>query len=167
MSATDTTLGRRMFLGWTPDKTRVYVTVKLSVQNGQFQTTDHRRITTVERLSFTGETYRGRSGFSDRQMVGAGQTLGAARAVLAGRLAPGVSERDIRTLVEAWKAWHLSDMRAACAHVQPVGDSISDRLDGTPACPHSGYRYGSAWLVEPLPEGLVESLRAVCDQMPH
>lgn len=166
-TTTTTDLGHRMFLGWTPDKTRVYVNVQLSVQNGNFQTTDHQQAETVERLSFTGEVYRGRAGHSDRQMVGAGQITGAARAVLAGRLAPGVSAGDVTTLLKAWKAWHLNDMRAACAHVKPVGDSTDDNLDRTPACPHSGYRYGSAWLVDPLPEGLVESLRAICERMPH
>ena len=43
-----------------------------------------------------------------------------------------------------WERWHLNGLRAGCAH----------GLD----CPE-GYKYGSAWLVEPLPDDIVAELQ--------
>lgn len=51
--------------------------------------------------------------------------------------------------------WHRNDMRASCAHQRVVtrGGQVS-----ADACPQTGYRYGQAWLVEPLPSGFMATL---------
>lgn len=70
---------------------------------------------------------------------------------------------ELRELAERW---HLNTMRAACAHQTVVW--ASDRygrqapsLDLTPACPVTGYKYGHAWLVEPLPAEVLAYLDAL------
>lgn len=50
--------------------------------------------------------------------------------------------------------WHLNSMRGACAH-QAVSTTTQGRRTASP-CPVSGYRYGSAWLAEPLEAGVEE-----------
>lgn len=58
----------------------------------------------------------------------------------------------------AWHRWHLNDMRSHCAH-----QDRAVRWDRTPACAVSGYSCGSAWLVEPVPEGTVAELVALVE----
>jgi hypothetical protein len=52
-------------------------------------------------------------------------------------------------------AYHLSGMRAGCAHQKRDAG-----LDSA-ACPVTGYKWGSAWLVQPLPSGFLERVKAL------
>lgn len=45
-----------------------------------------------------------------------------------------------------WERWHLNGMRSHCAH-----QDQTVAWDKVPPCESTGYRCGSAWLVEPLP----------------
>lgn len=60
-----------------------------------------------------------------------------------------------------WGTWrHLNDMRAGCEHQRAMGWKSYDEHPSEP-CPVCGYKYGTAWLVEPLPAevySFVESL---------
>lgn len=159
-TTTETALGDRIFLGRTPDGERVYVTIRLYHRSGHYQTTDHTPIGAYDELSITGEVYRPRA----RTVSAAGQVRAEIRAVLAGKLAPGVSEADVRAIVSALR-YHLNGLQAGCVHVKPVGKDINERLTRTPACPLSGYRYGSAWLVDTLPDGLIDRLREICGRL--
>jgi len=49
-------------------------------------------------------------------------------------------------------AYHLPSMKAGCVHQSGVNKA---------PCPVTGYRWGSAWLVEPLPDGFLERVKAV------
>lgn len=64
--------------------------------------------------------------------------------------ADGLRLGDIERLCEIWRRWHLNDMRANCAHQAHVWPLPKD-LATIPVCPETGYKYGTAWLVEPLP----------------
>lgn len=93
--------------------------------------------------------------------------------------APGV---DLARLRRAWDEWHLNDMRAGspaqCAHLK--AHPITDRLNYYDAAcaslaaaglnPDPGhlidgkpYRYGSRWLSEPVPEGVLQFLASLPD----
>lgn len=63
-----------------------------------------------------------------------------------------------RELCRLWDRWHLNDMKGACAHM--TTPKVYDR-DTAPVCPESGYRYGSAWLVEEIPDEEIEAIRRV------
>lgn len=61
--------------------------------------------------------------------------------------------------------WHLNGMRAGCAHqkVAYETDRYGRRIPSlrlTLPCPVTGYKYGTAWLVEPLPREVVEEIRS-------
>lgn len=67
-----------------------------------------------------------------------------------------------RPLVRLWRAWHLNDMQAGCAHqTRPDDMSMSDALAKVPPCPVTGYRFGSAWLVRVIPDDVVAEMREV------
>lgn len=96
--------------------------------------------------------------------------------------AEGWDQNKARRLVELWERYHLNAMKAGCAHMvpAPVG-AYSDllgftvgRLDNPSRavlshytvnraleCPHTGYRYGHAWLKEVLPEHIKKEIEEV------
>lgn len=54
-----------------------------------------------------------------------------------------------------WNRWHLNDMRAGCTHLGK-GSAIGDE------CKWTGYKYGHAWLVDPLTlDGALDILRVM------
>jgi len=77
--------------------------------------------------------------------------------------------RALRT-ADLWDRWHLNGMRAACIHQADAARDIQaampeyrqdrerwEKLSALP-CPE-GYRYGSAWLYEPVPAAVLDELR--------
>ena len=63
------------------------------------------------------------------------------------KFAPGVDQTSVAALA-AVRSEHLNSFNPGCAHQgEPTkdGHGRSD-LDSVPPCPHTGYRYGSAWL---------------------
>ena len=98
----------------------------------------------------------------------------------------------VKRLRGTWEEWHLNDMRAGCVHQRAAGwedaridpeelpDSRVNRDKGgllaiwvykkehaagllCKPCPSCGYKYGSAWLKEEVPAGVLEWLRALPD----
>lgn len=73
---------------------------------------------------------------------------------------------EIRSLVKVWREWHPNDMRMGCVHQDPPPDmSVTERLAAVPSCPETGYRYGRAWLVEPLPAETEQFVRAMAAKL--
>jgi hypothetical protein len=61
-------------------------------------------------------------------------------------------------LLDIWHKWHLNDMRAGCEHQTAFGYDSKYLSEGCPIC---GYRYGSKWNFEPVPNDVVEFLQTV------
>jgi hypothetical protein len=82
------------------------------------------------------------------------------------RLAKGWTFDDVRSLHRIWQSWHLNGMHAECNHLtmqwekDPTYGYKRLKLDGEgTVCPVSGYRMGRAWLVEPLPEIIIDEVQ--------
>lgn len=88
-------------------------------------------------------------------------------AVLFGMEDPDERKRAQRIL-ELADRWHLNTMKAGCAHQTVVWENSEygrrPSLELTKPCPETGYRYGSAWLVEVPPAEVIEELRALVTQ---
>jgi hypothetical protein len=67
----------------------------------------------------------------------------------------GWSAESADKLFEVWERWHLNDLRAGCEHQRRDG-WMADRLEE--ACPGCGYRFGTAWLFEEVPEEVLQWL---------
>jgi len=136
---------------------RVYVDVRIAhVVGGPQETTDHRNVSDFWELSISATTTTADSRRHGDIDTG-GQIIDTvAMANNAPEFLPG--------LVKVWRAHHLSGLHAACDHQTPMGDTIGERLDRTPACPVTGYRYGSKWLVEDLPADAVQTVIAFLRQ---
>lgn len=148
------------YIGRDRDGQKIYVTARIDVptEDREQQTTDHRTVTRVTRLSLMGTVVRrGGSITRDHGILSCGQ-IPTDHLRQMTELAPGWTREDAARLADVWDAYHLNDMQAACDHQtvivredSPYGPRID--LDGTTAandCP-VGYRYGSAWLVRDVP----------------
>lgn len=128
------------------------------VPGAKCKTIEHEPIWEFDILSISSATYRGRHDYSG------GQDMESVAAVTAFADGWDAAKRD--RLLAIWKEWHLNHMQAGCAH-QTV-EYEQDRygrtvpsLDKTEPCPITGYRYGSAWLVIPLPTEIIAEVEAM------
>lgn len=160
-------MANEILIGRTDEGESVYVEARIEISNpGVWQTVEHEMATDPTTLAFSGVVIRkgGRPG-RDADLVSAGQSVDYVRQITT-PLA-GWSAEDVAKLAENWDKWHLNTMRAGCAH-QPA-ESLVYEDDGyggrrvdlkrTPACPVSGYRYGSAWLTEAVPADVLAWVR--------
>lgn len=127
----------------------------------EWTTIEHETITDYWEFSASGGLWR--SGSEDTF----GQILHHLSDLDPDRLAPGWTKvTDVRSLRTIWERWHLNGMKAACAHM--TSDVLVYEPDGYggqriscsgTVCPETGYTYGKAWLVEPLPDDVITEVR--------
>jgi len=127
------------------------LTVELRERNGQFTTTDHRIIKQYMELSICGAVW-------DRR---------AYDCLTCGQCADTIREHfqhDVRVqrICDVWDRWHLNGLNAGCVH-QKTGDYDKEEIRNQ-VCPETGYRYGSAWLVEELPQDIIDEVKGWCNQ---
>lgn len=109
------------------------------------------------RLSICGTVYEGKWLRSDeRNLISCGQCIDLAREFIPARL------------YEIWDRWHLNDMRAGTpAQMKLIRELLADcpNADYDKQCDFladnhllvdNGYKYGSAWLKEDLPQEVVD-----------
>lgn len=153
----ETVIARDLYIGRTSGGDRLYLDVVVRERAGRRETVEHEWVEGAEELSIVGTLrHRGRD-------IGGGQCIDSMWDVLDhGQVARGADRADVRLIADIWGRWHLNTLKAGCAHVEPVGKDTGSMLDSTPPCPVTGYRWGSAWLYEPLPDGVVSGLAEAC-----
>jgi hypothetical protein len=139
-----TEIRRTAALGRTADGHRVIVELTIEQQDGEWQTTEHETIPAGVRVSLQGETIE----HGHREPDSGGQIVDTLAEIT--EYAPPWDADSVARLADLWRAHHLNDSHAGCAHQTVVyEDSPYGRrpsLELTEPCPVSGYRYGSAWL---------------------
>lgn len=133
---------------------RVTVSVRMEELGRQeeYETTDHRKVSRPLDFSITAAVWR-----PDRRDI-VMSTPGDGIKQLLDATNPQHAE------LIALSKYHLNGMRAGCIHQTAVyrdgryGREVD--LDATPPCPITGYKYGSAWLLEELPEGFRQRVEA-------
>lgn len=128
-----------VFIGRTPEqRERVFVDVEWD----------------GTRLSFTGTVLRPGQPITTQNPTACGQVIDDVRKVSV-------------TLADLWERWHLNDMRAGCEHQEALfREDASLRPTwkneykgmGVP-CPECGYKYGSEWKAETVPEDVLREVR--------
>lgn len=145
-----------VFVGTTATGERVLMSgeVRRQPEARTAQTIDHQEIADPETLSLTSAVFKGKKNIS-RNHITSGATLAHLGRIA--KPAPGYTLAEARELYRIGKRWHLNTMSAACAHMDmkaPEVAGIKDSgklLDMGITCPETGYKWGTAWLVEPLP----------------
>lgn len=91
---------------------------------------------------------------------------------------PYLDAATLAKLYEIWGRWHLNDMRAGCIHQIAAGWNTKRLESGEweghayeseggclcKPCPVCGYKYGSQWLYEALPQEVIDWLVALCQK---
>lgn len=129
-----------------------------------------------ERLSITGVMGAKSNGDAEGSCGQIGETLRAMIFNNEIEFAPGWDLELAHQFLNAWEGWHLNDMRAGTPeqraelqkHTFPGYPAshyewASDVLEKAGLNPHNGYKYGSAWLKDPLPEIVRQTLAALPD----
>ena len=135
------------------------VTVELRIERLErqdtYETVEHETVTAPLDFAITTHIWRP----DLRDIVYCGATARPLREIV--DYAAGWDARMVAALADL-ERWHLNDLKAGCAHQGVVyEDSPYGRrpsLSLTPPCPVTGYRYGTKWLIEPLPERFVPDL---------
>jgi hypothetical protein len=140
------------------------------------QTTDHRHLAEYDDISICGAVVpkHCRDAQSFGQCTDALDTLDPATLT--------ITRDEVRDLRRLWQKRHLSGMRAHCihqdaaAHIDREGISTYpggwftgkhwDRAiaEQTAKCPH-GYRYGSQWLVDVIPDSDMQTARHLANRL--
>jgi hypothetical protein len=140
-----------VFLGTTADDVRVFVSGRLSYQPvfQDRQTIDHGTASNPENLSVSVVAFTGKKNVY-RNLANGLHSIGHFGPKIV-TPAPGFTIAEVRELVAIGQYWHGNAGRAHCAHMElPKDTSYDARRHLT--CPVTGYRYGRAWLAEPLPD---------------
>lgn len=129
----------------------------IATRNPSAQTVDHQPLQQgALGLSVTHDFMRGR-----RDLGGGACVPSIATINNAVEWCDGWNMNRYVTLHDMAERWHLNLVRAWCAHQRgKIVYRSAERgggydLDATPACPHTGYQLGSAWLAEPMPDDVL------------
>lgn len=75
------------------------------------------------------------------------------------RFQKGWNRKMVNSLLTIWKRWHLNDMNTGCIHQRELGWS-GKKIDPCPIC---GFKYGTAWEYDSLPDDVLETLANLPD----
>lgn len=135
------------------------LTLRLTQEVGIRQTIDLEPVSSFWELSIQGTvTHHGK-----------GEGISAAGQIVGGILRLYPERTDVARIAAIWERWHLNGMKAGTREQAAalVGllpgvdwyDMACARLESAGLLVDRGYKYGSKWLVEPLPEAV---LREIC-----
>lgn len=74
------------------------------------------------------------------------------------------NDPDMQLLCDIWDRWHLNDMHAGCIHQRAFEKEPYEKHRGA-HCDICNYTYGTAWLYEPLPTGLIDKIKELMDKL--
>ena len=81
--------------------------------------------------------------------------------------APGWDKALLSRFLHVWDRWHLNDANSACEHQRALGWTYKEHSDPVTfqgeACPTCGYNIGSAWLLEKVPQDVLDFLASLPD----
>lgn len=169
-------------LGTDENGYTVYARVRVDLKRetpSPHETIDHFLAYTCTEVSVIHETYRpGRKPaphdgppYENRHEP---ESLGASRDPFRDVItpAPGWDLDELEILADLGDRWHLNAMKAGCRHQTVVWEEgrygqRQPSLHLTEPCPVTGYRYGTAWLCEPLPPHILDYFLALAEGTDH
>jgi len=140
---------KNTLIGRTANGEKYYLTVELKDHTNTMQTVEHESVTGYRSMSFTG-TLISKYGsiVYERGYLSGGQNYGYLLEIT--EPAKGFTLASIKRLYELWQELHLNDLQSHCSH-----QDKAIKWDIVEPCPITGYRAGSAWLLNPLNSELV------------
>jgi hypothetical protein len=136
-------------IGRTINGEKFYLTIELKDHAREAQTIEHESVTGYRTMSFTG-TLISKYGsiVHERGWLSGGQNYGYLLEIT--EPAKGFTLAGIKRLYELWQELHLNDLNSHCVH-----QDKAIKWDTVEPCAVTGYKAGSAWLLKPLNEDLL------------
>ena len=151
------TIVRNKLVGHTAQGDKYFLTVTVRKQSGGLSVT-HEKLDNFTELSFTGVLVSKYGSVThERGWISCGQNDRELLDIV--KPAKGLSLADVRRIYELWNEYHLGGMNSHCAH-----QDKSVEWDKAQACPMTGYKAGSAWLVRELPAGVLDDVREILSE---
>ena len=132
----------------------------------EYETTEHDKVSRPLDFALTTSVWRP----DRRDIVSGGATVEPLVQLLeSGGIDPAFDADKVRKLIELHEHCHLNSMKAGCAHQEVVYEESPygrrPSLELTEPCPVTGYKYGRAWLLEPLPADFVPTLLGLLEDV--
>jgi hypothetical protein len=161
------------YLHGVRDAARLEIRIERKSRIVPYQTITHQQVDTVDHFSMS---------MSSRYAAGQCDQVLDPRDPMVGRLT--INPASALMLRRIWRRWHLNDMKAGCRHQRHIARKwskaaklpSSTRRDNWSRarghffkleCDATGYKFGSAWLVEPLPtDRLIRRLTSILAECP-
>jgi len=136
---------KRVFIGRTPEGEKFYLETEVQQKEEYRTSINHEPLESFTTLSMSGVLISKYGSIArDGNWISCGQNLENLKRVRDFR--DSDYRGSVSELVSIWERWHLNDLKAKCAHQNPATS-----WDECEPCSASGYRAGSAWLVEEIP----------------
>ncbi len=144
------------------------INLKLTINHvrGPAESIGHRRLSWYHELTISGDIYY-KNGCGICECGQCSETIHRGIDDLKPTKGVMMSREDLITVLFVWDRWHLNSMNAGCKH-QSATLGLSNYIEEynelaaieTAKCPN-GYKYGSKWLVEPLPQAVIDRIISV------
>lgn len=122
---------------------KCYLTLRIYTETRERETIEHKKVQSYKKLSITGEIRTP----NNRGIICLGQCYDTMLEIYP-------NDERLQKIVAIWKRWHLNDLKAGCIH-QKHGDYSNPEISGQ-VCPETGYKYGTSYLLEELPEDVIQ-----------
>ena len=149
------------------DSRRNYITLEVEIKTVESErsTIDLEDITEYKVLAITGEL---------REFTGGRPSLSCSGQIKDEMI---TKNKTKLRLIEIWQRWHLNDQKSGTRKQNECLDNWKDRPKGwsyEEDCQYlkehslyndNGYRYGTAWLVEILPDEIMKEIDILCSKL--
>jgi len=160
------------FFGYNNTACRVEIRVEVEKKTGEFKDVYGHVVNEIECLSITGEIYHG------KKLIEVGQIIDTLEEAYEKDMFERfeIPKETFLRLLGVWEGWHLNDCRPYCIHQKPFIKLLEihcpellkaenlEKLWQVPElnrCPKCGYKYGTEWRYEPLPEYVKDFLMSL------
>lgn len=160
------------FFGYPNTACKVEIRIEIEEKEGEFKDIYGRAVDRIERLSICGEIYHG------KELIYVGQILDVIEEAYEKHMFERlkIPKESFLRLLGIWKEWHLNDCRPYCAHQKPLVKLLEIEnpellrvenleklwdISEFRRCPKCGYKYGTEWRYEPLPEDVKNFLKSL------
>jgi hypothetical protein len=150
---TKTIYNKKLYVGVKNTGKKMYITLEIhqEADTRTAQTITHETVTAYKTLSMCGNGGQNREETAD---------ISSYKELF-------ITEQDLQKIIEVWERWHLNESKAGCIHMdKPEKGKAWDSKEWerlSLQCPN-GYKYGSAWLVEILPENVIAEVIAIFEK---
>lgn len=151
----------RVIVGRTPDGNLVALSVTLGWRDDATRaSTEHKSLPGYTALVITAECWHARSAEHPTAHHGVADTPDILRAVADHGPVTRATGDALTTIAALCERWNLNDLQPGCSHQgAPEADwGAPDAMANVPVCAVSGHEWGSAWLVQEIPDDVVAHL---------